>query len=80
LDALIRKYGYRGTARTLEIVENNADLAANLAVAAHLIHGSSEGRFQITYCPAGCRARRSNRSGINGGTASGGESLSLAGA
>ncbi len=23
----------------------------NLSAAAHLIHGSSEGRFSITYCP-----------------------------
>jgi Uncharacterized conserved protein len=50
-DRLIRKYGYRGTAATLEAVRENADLAESLAVAAHLIHGSSEGRFRITYCP-----------------------------
>ena len=30
--------------------ENNADLLANMSVAAHLIHGSSDGRFNITYC------------------------------
>ncbi len=48
---LIRKYGYRGTPHTLKMVEENADLAANLSAAAHLIHGSSEGRFSITYCP-----------------------------
>lgn len=51
IDALIRKYGYRGTAHTLEAVRNNADLGDNLSAAAHLIHGSSEGRFRITYCP-----------------------------
>lgn len=51
IDALIRKYGYRGTPATLSAVENNEDLQANLGAAAHLIHGSSEGRFQITYCP-----------------------------
>jgi nickel-dependent lactate racemase len=51
IDLLIRKYGYRGTPATLAAVEQNADLAANLSAAAHLIHGSSEGRFQITYCP-----------------------------
>jgi nickel-dependent lactate racemase len=52
IDALIRKYGYRGTPATLALVEANADLAAELGAAAHLIHGSSEGRFNITWCPA----------------------------
>jgi nickel-dependent lactate racemase len=51
IDRLIRKYGYRGTPATLEAVRQNADLAGNLSAAAHLIHGSSEGRFRITYCP-----------------------------
>jgi len=51
IDKLIRKYGYVGTPRVLEDVKKNPDLAANLSAAAHLIHGSSEGRFQITYCP-----------------------------
>ncbi|MGI5868108.1 MAG: lactate racemase domain-containing protein [Kiritimatiellia bacterium] len=51
IDALIRKYGYRGTPATLKAVEENEDLRANLGAAAHLIHGSSEGRFSITYCP-----------------------------
>ena len=51
IDALIRKYGYRGTPATLEAVARNADLAADLSAAAHLIHGSSEGRFTITWCP-----------------------------
>jgi nickel-dependent lactate racemase len=51
IDALIRKYGYAGTPAVLEAVENNEDLASNLSAAAHLIHGSSEGRFRITYCP-----------------------------
>jgi len=53
IDRLIRKYGYRGTPRTLKMVKENKDLAANLSAAAHLIHGSSEGRFSITYCPGG---------------------------
>ncbi len=52
IDGLIRKYGYRGTARTLASVEANRDLANDLSAAAHLIHGSSEGRFSITWCPA----------------------------
>ena len=53
IDGLIRKYGYRGTLPTLEAVHEHADLAANLSAAAHLIHGSSEGRFSVTYCPGG---------------------------
>jgi len=53
IDRLIRKYGYRGTPHTLQNVEENEDLRANLSAAAHLIHGSSEGRFRITYCPGG---------------------------
>lgn len=51
IDRLIRKYGYRGTPATLAAVKANAELRANLSAAAHLIHGSSEGRFRITYCP-----------------------------
>src|SRR5579863_6763620 len=51
IDGLIRKYGYRGTPATLKAVKENADLAAGLGAAAHLIHASSEGRFRITWCP-----------------------------
>ena len=52
-DRLIRKYGYVGRERVLELVRENADLRANMSVAAHLIHGSSDGRFSITYCAGG---------------------------
>ncbi|MBR2634882.1 MAG: DUF2088 domain-containing protein [Clostridia bacterium] len=48
-DRLIRKYGYVGRERVLKLVEENEDLKQNLSVAAHLIHGSSDGRFRITY-------------------------------
>ncbi len=51
IDALIRKYGYINTPKVLECVKNCDDLKGNLGAAAHLIHGSSEGRFSITYCP-----------------------------
>jgi len=51
IDRLIRKYGYRGTPATLAAVKANAELQNNLSAAAHFIHGSSEGRFNITYCP-----------------------------
>lgn len=53
IDRLIRKYGYVGTERVLELVKQNKDLQENLSAAAHMIHGSSEGRFKITYCPGG---------------------------
>lgn len=51
IDGLIRKYGYKGTPHTLECTKANKDLQDNLGASAHLIHGSSEGRFKITYCP-----------------------------
>ena len=51
IDGLIRKYGYKGTPHTLEATRANRELQDNLSASAHLIHGSSEGRFRITYCP-----------------------------
>ena len=50
-DRLIRKYGYRGRLHTLEEFRKpeNADLRENMGAAAHLIHGSSDGRFSVTY-------------------------------
>lgn len=51
VDQLIRKYGYSGTPRILEMVRQNDDLRGSLSAAAHLIHGSSEGRFDIIYAP-----------------------------
>ncbi|MGA3228221.1 MAG: D-mannonate epimerase [Acidobacteriaceae bacterium] len=53
IDRMIRQYGYHGTPETLDKVKKNPDLAAELSTAAHLIHSSSEGRFNITYCPGG---------------------------
>ena len=53
IDALIRRYGYRGTTETMRLVREHADLRDSLSAAAHLIHGSSEGRFHVTYCPGG---------------------------
>ena len=52
VDGLIRKYGYRGRLHTLEVFKrpDADDLRANMGAAAHLIHGSSDGRFSITYC------------------------------
>ncbi len=51
IDTLIRRFGYCGTPKALEAAASDPDLAANLSAAAHLIHGSSEGRFTIRYCP-----------------------------
>ncbi len=51
IDRLIRKYGYLTTAEILKAVKENDDLKQNLSAAAHLIHGSTEGRFSVTYCP-----------------------------
>ena len=48
-DLLIRKYGYVGREKILELFGKNRDLRDNQSVAAHLIHGSSDGRFTITY-------------------------------
>lgn len=52
VDGLIRKYGYKGRLHTLEVFRRDdaADLRANMGAAAHLIHGSADGRFSITYC------------------------------
>ena len=51
IDRLIRKYGYVTTPEVLQYVKENDELKNNLSAAAHLIHGSSENRFKITYCP-----------------------------
>ncbi len=51
IDRFIREFGYRGTTATLNAVRSNPALAQQLSAAAHLIHGSSEGRFTITYAP-----------------------------
>ncbi|NLZ52806.1 MAG: DUF2088 domain-containing protein [Thermoanaerobacteraceae bacterium] len=49
IDSLIRKYGYVGRDKILSYTNENVDLQSNLSAAAHLIHGSSDGRFKITY-------------------------------
>lgn len=49
IDHLIRKYGYRTTPEVMNAVDTQDDIRQNLSAAAHLIHGSSEGRFQIAY-------------------------------
>jgi nickel-dependent lactate racemase len=51
VDALIRRHGYHGRDAALEAMAGDSTLAANLAAVAHLIHGSTEGRFDVVYCP-----------------------------
>lgn len=63
IDRLIRKYGYAGTPAVMAALDGNGDLRANLSAAAHLIHGSSEGRFSVTYCPG--HLSRAEVEGVN---------------
>lgn len=53
IDALVRRHGYRRSDEVLARVDRDPELQANLSAAAHLIHGSPEGRFEVTYCPGG---------------------------
>ena len=53
IDRLIRAHGYRTTPEILERVRTTPALQASLGAAAHLIHGSPEGRFTVTYAPGG---------------------------
>ena len=48
-DELIRKYGYQGRLKVLELFKTNQELKDNMGITAHLIHGSSDGRFTVTY-------------------------------
>ena len=57
IDALIRQFGYRTTPEILRLIDVEEKLTANLGAAAHLIHGSPEGRFRVTYCPGGLSRR-----------------------
>lgn len=54
VDDFIRKYGYSGTEKILSLWRNSpqdSDLRDLTHATAHLIHGSSEDRFTITYAP-----------------------------
>jgi len=51
IDKLIREFGYKTTDETLAAVQANPTLASNLSAAAHLIHGTTNNRFTVTYCP-----------------------------
>ena len=50
VDKLIRKYGYKPRDEIINLAVKNAELGENFSAAAHLIHGSSEGRFTVRYC------------------------------
>jgi nickel-dependent lactate racemase len=67
VDAFIRKYGYVGTKRVMELYRHNADMQDLAHATAHLIHGSSEGRFKITYAPG--HLTRTEIEGVNFGYA-----------
>lgn len=73
IDRWIRKIGYRGTAAAVEAVSKHRNLRANLSAAAHLIHGSTEGRFSVVYCPGGLS--REETEGIGYGYAEVGDML-----
>jgi len=49
IDSIIRKYGYSGKEATLIALENNEDLQEYRSAVGHLIRGSSDGRFEVTY-------------------------------
>jgi nickel-dependent lactate racemase len=51
VDAFIRKYGYCGTPQVVAGYRTQPDMQDLAHATAHLIHGSSEGRFTITYAP-----------------------------
>jgi len=51
IDKLIRKFGYRPSDQIVDLVSREKDLADSLSAAAHLVHGSPEGRFTVRYCP-----------------------------
>lgn len=67
VDAFIRKYGYVGTPKVMEQYHLNADMQDLAHATAHLIHGSSEGRFRIIYAPG--HLSREEIEGVNFGYA-----------
>ena len=65
LDRMIRKYGYFGKEKTIAAVKENSDLKNNLSAAAHLIHGSTENRFRVTWCPGSLSEKEILQTGYN---------------
>jgi len=64
-DRVIRKYGYVGRKRVLELIKTEPELQENLGAAAHLIHGSSDGRFRITYATRHLTQKEVEGAGFN---------------
>jgi nickel-dependent lactate racemase len=64
IDRLIRRHGYVGTPAVMAALARDPDLQRNLSAAAHLIHGSSEGRFAVTYCPGGLTREETEGAGF----------------
>jgi len=64
-DKLIRKYGYVSKEEVHELAKQNKDLQENLAVAAHLIHGSPEGEFKVRYASDNISAEELNEVGYS---------------
>ena len=56
------QFGYRTTPEIMAFLKESLELRKSLSAAAHLIHGSSEKRFTVTYCPGGL-----SREDIEGG-------------
>lgn len=73
VDRLIRKYGYSGTERIMKLWRSEPLLQDLTHGTAHLIHGSSEGRFKITYAPGALS--RAEIESVNFGYADLGEAL-----
>lgn len=67
IDKLIRKHGYIGTPAVLKAMDESEELKESLSAVAHLIHGSSEGRFSITYCPGHLTKEETEGVGFNYG-------------
>ena len=66
-DTLIRRHGYKGSAHVAECIERDPELAGNLGSASHLIQGSTDGRFSITYCPGKLSKAEIEQVGFNYG-------------
>ncbi len=73
VERLIRRYGYTGRDRILELYRTSDDLRALAHGAAHLVHGSSDGRFTIRYAPG--HLTREEIEGVGFGYADLGETL-----
>lgn len=66
VDALIRRYGYRGTPYVMKLRQDGKFDGADM-VAAHIIHSSSEGRFTITYATDPSKVTKEEVEGIGYG-------------